>query len=249
MMSVISPLPKKMATIVVKDASPTTVELTYTTSAAKAVPLFSQFLLRDNPFDAPQSVLDNKAIFWQSAIDTMRDRPMVLNSVLKRYMTDVSEKTFGLFPIRYSPEAKWTQKSLRFAPNTVYPGTRKVPGREIAFTVTRSEYTALYTGEGFDVPFDTLKLPEGMAFFDMMLGQAMSDIMRIIVYNMLETFMQEPTPYLSPGLRFAHEALIPNTPETAFDYFHNQCALALMKDPYMINNLLAQCNRMFEAAR
>jgi hypothetical protein len=249
MMSVISPLPKKMATIVVKDASPTTVELTYTTSAAKAVPLFSQFLLRDNPFDAPQSVLDNKAIFWQSAIDTMRDRPMVLNSVLKRYMTDVSEKTFGLFPIRYSPEAKWTQKSLRFAPNTVYPGTRKVPGREIGFTVTRSEYTALYTSEGFDVPFDTLKTAPGMAFFDMMLGQVMSDIMRIIVYNMLETFMQEPTPYLSPGLRFAHEALIPNTPETAFDYFHNQMALALMKGPYMINNLLAQCNRMFEAAR
>ena len=138
--------------------------------------------------------------------------------------------------------------AIEFKRNLLSAGTRKVPFREISFTTNATERTALYTGEGFDGDYQGLMTPQGMALFDTLFSQMVSDLMRIMVYNMFMTFLTEPSAYIVANMRFPYEAVIPDTPQKAFDHFFQTQFLALNKGPQMIHNIIAMGNRMFEAA-
>ena len=246
-----------MTSVVKASDASRVLDLTFANSGAQSFAPFSDFVIyddplgiipKDNPAQGPEYWLQNKQMYWKTLAETLANRPMILNGTLKRYMTDVSRRVFGAFPIAWDTRGRWSQNTIRMKPNYVAPGTRKVPGREISVTFERKEYSAIYTGEGFEADYSGMQTPEGMAFFDLLFGQVVSDIMRIIVFNMYDTFMQEPSPYLGAGMRFPHEALIPSTPEHAFDYFFQKQALVLNKQPLMIHNLIADASRMFEAA-
>lgn len=212
-------------------------------------PILRQSLLHDNPLQQASLSADNKHMYWKTLADTLRNNPIILVGTMQRYLIDVSEKTFGCFPIRNDKRGRWKQNILEFKPNWITPGTMKVPPREITYTVDAREYTAAYTGEAFESDYAALGTPEGMALFDMMFTQVAADVMRVIVYNMYNTFMEEYTSYVSPGLRFPFEARIPDTPQKAFEYFFNTQAFALNKRPQAIHNLIAHGGRMFEGAR
>ena len=221
-------------------------DVIFNNTASNGIEPFSEFILRDNPLQAPALAVENKNMYWQTLTQTLLTQPIIMVGTMQRYLIDVSEKVFSCFPIRRDTRGRWRQNIIEFKPHFVPPGTMKVPPREISYTVDSREYTAAYTGEAFEADYSQLQTPEGRELFNMLLSQTVSDVLRVFVYNMYDTLMEEQNAYLSAETRFPYEAHIPDTPQKAFDYFHETQAFALNKSPQMIHNLIAHCNRMFE---